>query len=90
MQASQRGPFHRAGRLHSYTAYSIGCAIAWAVLWVVVLAVDPKPTIHKVAWVFGGWVIGWVSASIARVVYPPPKQRGTTGRSSFFRGLHGN
>jgi hypothetical protein len=24
--------------------------------------------------VFGGWVIGWLSATIARIVYPPPKR----------------
>jgi hypothetical protein len=24
---------------------------------------------------FGGWAIGWLSASIGRVVYPPPKPR---------------
>jgi hypothetical protein len=23
--------------------------------------------------VFGGWAIGWLSATIARAVYPPPK-----------------
>jgi hypothetical protein len=23
--------------------------------------------------VFGGWWIGWLSATIARAVYPPPK-----------------
>jgi hypothetical protein len=25
--------------------------------------------------VFGGWVIGWTSATIARYIYPPPKTR---------------
>jgi hypothetical protein len=25
--------------------------------------------------VFAGWAIGWLSATIARVVYPPPKSR---------------
>jgi hypothetical protein len=24
--------------------------------------------------VFGGWWIGWLSATIARAVYPPPKR----------------
>jgi hypothetical protein len=23
---------------------------------------------------FSGWVIGWLSATIARAVYPPPRQ----------------
>jgi hypothetical protein len=25
--------------------------------------------------VFAGWVIGWLSATIARAIYPPPKRR---------------
>ena len=32
-------------------------------------------TRHTFAVFFGGWAIGWLSASIARVVYPPPKPR---------------
>lgn len=32
--------------------------------------------------VFGGFVIGWVSATIARYVYPPPhKDRRETGKA---------
>ncbi|HME50051.1 hypothetical protein [Mycobacterium sp.] len=32
-------------------------------------------TRHTFMLVFGGWVIGWLSATIARAVYPPPKNR---------------
>jgi hypothetical protein len=32
-------------------------------------------TRHTFAVFFGGWAIGWLSASIGRVVYPPPKPR---------------
>jgi hypothetical protein len=32
-------------------------------------------TRHKFMMVFAGWVIGWLSATIARAVYPPPKRQ---------------
>ena len=89
MNASREHPFLRPGRLNSYTAYSVGCAIAWAIIWAVVAAVDPTKTVAHLGWVFGGWVVGWASATIARVVYPPPKKRGSAGPSSFFQGFGG-
>jgi hypothetical protein len=62
-------------RLNSYTAYSIGCAIVWAGILAVVAAVAKTSKLDKFLLVFAGWVIGWVSATIARYVYPPPKSR---------------
>ena len=62
-------------RSNSYTAYSIGCAAVWAVLLAVVAATAKTHTLHTILLVFGGWVIGWTSATIARYVYPPPKSR---------------
>jgi hypothetical protein len=59
----------------TYTAYSIGCAVVWAVILVVVLSEFSKNTAHTFVLVFLGWVIGWLSATIARAVYPPPKSR---------------
>jgi len=60
---------------NSYTGYSIGCAIVWAfILAGVSLAVD-NATRQKYMMVFAGWVIGWLSATIARAIYPPPKRR---------------
>jgi len=48
-----------------------------AVIWpgVAVKASDKASdqSIHNLLLVFYGWVIGWISATIARVVYPPPK-----------------
>jgi hypothetical protein len=66
-------------RLHTYTAYSIGCAIAWAA----VLAVAHRKE-GEVLPVFAGWVIGWTSATIARYVYPPPRTIGA-GRHRIAR-----
>lgn len=59
----------------SYTGYSIGCAIVWAAILAVVSRVTDSATRHAIVLVFGGWVIGWLSATIARAVYPPPKRR---------------
>jgi hypothetical protein len=61
--------------LRTYTAYSVGCAVVWAVILAVVWAEAGEIKRHTIALVFGGWVIGWLSATIARVVYPPPKSR---------------
>jgi hypothetical protein len=62
-------------RFNSYTAYSIGCAVVWAVILAVVSAEADPATRHVFLVVFGGWVIGWFSATVARAVYPPPKNR---------------
>lgn len=61
----------------TYLGYSIACAIVWAVILGTVWASAGDTTRHTFAVFFGGWVIGWLSASIARVVYPPPKPRRT-------------
>jgi len=60
---------------NTYTGYSIGCAIVWAVILAGVSSAADSATRHKFMMVFGGWVIGWLSATIARAVYPPPKRR---------------
>jgi hypothetical protein len=64
-------------RKHSrtYVGYSIACAIVWAVILATVWTQAGDATRHTFAVFFGGWAIGWLSASIARVVYPPPKPR---------------
>lgn len=59
----------------SYTTYSIGCAVAWGILWIVVGLTASATTQERVLYVFLGWLIGWVSATIARRVYPPPRRR---------------
>jgi hypothetical protein len=66
-------------RWRNYTAYSIGCAIVWLVLLALVSGFDPAHTRHIFWLVSGGWWIGWLSATIARVVYPATKaqQRAT-------------
>lgn len=61
-------------RFGTYTSYSIGCAIVWGIILAVVWAEADEATRRTYALLFGGWVIGWLSATIARVIYPPPKK----------------
>jgi hypothetical protein len=62
-------------RLNTYKAYTVGCVIAWAVLWIVVGIQSSVATQERVLFVFLGWLLGWTSATIARAVYPPPTHR---------------
>jgi hypothetical protein len=68
-------------RYRTYTAYSIGVGVVWAVILVLVSVFAAAGTRHTIFVVFGGFVVGWLSATIARLVYPPPKkyQRGAGG-----------
>ncbi len=58
----------------NYWVYSIGCFLVWAILWALVAAKAKNGTFHNVFLVFAGWILCWVSATIARFVYPPPKR----------------
>jgi hypothetical protein len=66
----------------TYTGYSIGVAIAWAVRLVLVWRFASADQRKSNVLVFFGFVIGWTSATIARQVYPPPtKYRQEAGRT---------
>lgn len=69
-------------RLNTYTAYSIGCAVVWAVILAVVAVEASEDTKHTFVVTFFGWVIGWLSATIARAVYPPPTSRQPVNQAS--------
>ena len=70
-------------RTRSYTTYSVAVGIVWAVLLVLASLLAPADKLHTIFVVFGGFVIGWLSATIARYVYPPPKKyRPDTGTAS--------
>jgi hypothetical protein len=62
-------------KLNSYAAYTVGCVIAWAILWVVVGTQSSEATRERVLYLFLGWLLGWTSATIARSVYPPPRRK---------------
>jgi hypothetical protein len=60
-------------RLNTYTTYSIGCAAAWGAILLVAqrrLDAQNRSTLRLVC---GGWWMGWTSATIARIGFPPPK-----------------
>jgi hypothetical protein len=62
-------------RFNSYKAYTVGCVVAWAVLWIVVGIRSSEATRERFLFVFLGWLLGWTSATIARSVYPPPGRK---------------
>ena len=61
-------------KYRNYWVYSLGCLVVWSILLAVVTARGNNATTHNVLLVFGGWCIAWVSTTIARFVYPPPKR----------------
>jgi hypothetical protein len=61
-------------RVRTYTGYSVSCAGVWALI----LAAgkhwgDPEDW-DSLRVTCAGWWMGWTSATIARLGYPPPKQ----------------
>lgn len=71
------GSHERAGqrmsRFRNYWIYSAGLAIVWAVVLTLALMTRGKTNAQPYLLVFAGFCIGWVSTTIARFVYPPPK-----------------
>lgn len=57
----------------SYATYSIGCAAVWSVILLLARRRLDADARHQLQTVCGGWWIGWTSATIARLAYPPPK-----------------
>jgi hypothetical protein len=64
---------------NTYTTYSIGCAGVWGVILLLGRRRLDAHTWNTLRLVCGGWWIGWTSASIARVGYPPPKPLSPAG-----------
>ncbi len=60
-------------RVRNYWTYSIGLAVVWAILLLLALVLRGSAGMQTYLLVFGGYCIGWVSTTIARYVYPPPK-----------------
>jgi hypothetical protein len=61
-------------KYRNYWVYSIGCFVVWGVILAVMALQGKSGKTHTVLLVFGGWVIAWVSGTIARFVYPPPSR----------------
>ncbi len=60
-------------RLNTYTGYSIGCAVTWGALLAAGRAVLDTKSWEMLRLGAAGWWGGWLSATIARVGYPPPR-----------------
>jgi hypothetical protein len=61
-------------RYRNYWVYSAGLAVAWAIVLGLTFAIRGPAVGRTVLLVFLGFCIGWVSTTIARFVYPPPKR----------------
>ena len=61
-------------RFRNYWTYSAGLAIAWAVALILVQTIRGSEGVQSTLLVFFGFCIGWISTTIARYVYPPPKR----------------
>jgi hypothetical protein len=64
---------------NTYTAYSIGCASVWGVILLLGRRRLDAQTWNTLRLVCGGWWMGWTSATIARIGYPPPRQLTPSG-----------
>lgn len=60
-------------RFRNYWMYSAGFAVALGIVLGIVVATKPD-RLNTFLLVFGGVAIGWVSGTIARYVYPPPRK----------------
>jgi hypothetical protein len=58
----------------NYVGYSIACAVVWAIVLGVIAGSASKASTHALLLVALGWWICWISATLARLVYPPPKK----------------
>ena len=61
-------------RQRNFWVYSIACFVVWGILIAVTAAKASGDALHNIVLVFAGWSLCWVSATIARSVYPPPKR----------------
>jgi hypothetical protein len=58
----------------NYWIYSAGLAVAWVIVFVLTFVIRGHHGPGVVLPVFLGFCIGWVSTTIARYIYPPPKR----------------
>jgi hypothetical protein len=70
-------------RLNTYTAYSVGCAATWAAILLAAQRLADTETRKAMQLGCAAWWSGWMSATIARVGYPPPKKLGPRGEKAL-------
>jgi hypothetical protein len=71
--------------VNTYTGYSIGCAIVWALILAVGQRRLDAPTRKTLQQACAAWWSGWTSATIARAGYPAPKELGARGKKRLER-----
>ena len=52
----------------------MGLAAAWAVVLVLTQVIEGADGLQKALPVCAGFWIGWISTTVARYIYPPPKR----------------
>ncbi len=65
---------------NTYTGYSIGCAAVWAALLATGRGLLDEKNWNMLRLGAAGWWAGWLSATIARVGYPPPRKLAEAGQ----------
>ena len=65
---------------NTYTGYSIGCAAVWATLLATGRSVLDAKNWDLLRLGAAGWWAGWLSATIARAGYPPPRKLTEAGQ----------
>jgi hypothetical protein len=60
-------------RSRNYWSYSAALAIAWAIALILAVMLRGTEKAQRYVYTFLGFWIGWVSTTIARYIYPPPK-----------------
>jgi len=61
-------------RVRNFWRYSISLVITWAIVLILAVKIRGIEKAQPFFFVFWGFCIGWVSTTIARYVYPPPKK----------------
>jgi hypothetical protein len=67
-------------QFRNYWTYSAGLAIVWALVLLLARMIRGPESVQTYLLVFGGYCLGWVSTTIARYIYPPPKRWGLNSR----------
>ncbi len=59
-------------RRRTYAAYSIASAVVWLIILGISARIADENKRRTIRLTCAGWWLGWLSATIARHVYPPP------------------
>ena len=63
---------------NSWTVYSIGLGIVWAIVLILVWLIDTSAQLRMVALLFAGFFVGWLSATIKFIII---RRRQSTGKN---------